>query len=442
MSVRMFPLLGYLLSISMSGCISIAEQTPSNQTLTTHRHTPHTEAKTDPENRTSCAALELAKHYAIEKTAPSTLKWLGIQECCGPSVTRTNHACSFGTHAGNKQWYENLPLALLSGSARSAEWKTDAGIARCAVNSQPVLTVSRNPSNQYVIELPSALPKGVWFARVLEDDQIRLIAFETKGERTQIVLSKKAQTIELLSTLDGRVVPYAEFPLARSSICPSGNKAKVKNKLEAEAIMNEFNRFRGSKGVKRLTLDTALTQPLESWIRREAEMKAHRDIPGVLDSRGWRLPHQKLVRLSAHSTEDVSALMVSLPRLREALLDPSMDRVSFARTAIQDPPELLILFWASGTDLEILNKSFLDELARQRQAFGLPILKQTTQSSDDVSSMECVDAIETLKTQIKRPQVHSIWVKTSLHHTSDLGVPTCQLQYQLSPPDETDTDHP
>ena len=143
------------------------------------------------------------------------------------------------------------------------------------------MTVSRNPSNQYVIELPSALPKGVWFARVLEDDQIRLIAFETKGERTQIVLSKKNQTIELLSTLDGRVVPYAEFPLARSSICPSGNKAKVKNKLEAEAIMNEFNRFRGSKGVKRLTLDTALTQHLESWIRREAEGKVHRDIPGV-----------------------------------------------------------------------------------------------------------------------------------------------------------------
>ena len=289
MSMRMFPLLGYLLSISMSGCISIAEKTSSNQILKTHRHTPHAEAKTDPENRTSCAALELAKHYAVEKTAPSTLKWLGIQECCGPSVTRTTHACSFGTHAGNKQWYENLPLALLSGSARSAEWKTDAGIARCAVNSQPVLTVSGAPRTNTLSNCHQHFLK-VFGCTVLEDDQIRLIAFETKGERTQIVLSKKAQTIELLSTLDGRVVPYAEFPLARSSICPSGNKAKVKNKLEAEAIMNEFNRFRGSKGVKRLTL--AQPSPSLSKLDSPRSRESSPRYTGSLGLEGWRLPHQ------------------------------------------------------------------------------------------------------------------------------------------------------
>ena len=84
--------------------------------------------------------------------------------------------------------------------------------------------------------------------------------------------------------------------------------------------------------------------------------------------------------------------MVSLPRLREAL-GPIYGSGFFCTDSHSNPPELLILFWASGTDLSS-KQVILDELARQRQAFGLPILRQTTQSSDDVSSMECVDAIE------------------------------------------------
>ena len=434
MSMRRYRLLGYFLAAPVIGCIATAEQRPSNQMRATQEYTSDREAQLNPDNRTSCAALELAKHYAVEKTAPSTHKWLIIQECCGPSVTGTTHACSFGTRANNKKWYEKLPLTLLSGSARSAVWKTDVGIARCAINSQPTLTVTRRSPNQYVVHLPSTLPTGSWFARVLEDDQIRLLTFTTKGESTELVLSGKAQTLELLSTLDGRAVPYAEFPLARSTTCQIGNKATAKKTLKAEAIVAEFNRFRGLKGLKPLTLDSTLNQPLESWIRREPEMKGHRDIPGLLDARGWRLPRQKLVRLSAHSTDDISELIRSLPRLREVVLDSSLRRVSLAQTAMQDPPELLFLFWTPGSDHEKLNKAFLDELAQQRQAFGLPILKRTAQTSKKVSLMECVDALDTLKALMRAPRFHSIWIETLLDHSSDLGVPTCQLQYQLSPP--------